>query len=149
MSEGKVRIAEEKDLSGIVNLLKDMPYESGLLLPHVDIVKLSTTIYALFTRFPIFIYEVEGDVVGVFGYYEDTPFWSHEPFLKEAVFYVHKDYRKTNAAKELIGKVVEVAERQKKPLIIELTTGHKLGLKEKLLERKGFSQIGSVLAIGI
>lgn len=146
--KGKVRIAEEKDLSAVVKLLMEIPYDSGLFFPETDVVKVSLLVYEIYKRLPIFVYEKEGELVGVFFFSETSHWWSSEKFYTELGMFVKKEHRQPYVFKGLLDKVTEFAERNKTPLIITIFSANKLDTKEKMLERKGFVKVGSYHGIG-
>ncbi len=146
--EVKCRVAVRTDIAGIFRLLKSQETEIGpwnVFTP--DYAKALGFIAELLEVGIILVAEMDGKIVGSVGAGPQEFFFSRDVFLCDYWTIVHKDYRRSTVASELLVKLKEFQEKVGIPLLVGVFSVVRSQAKMALY-RRHFEPMGAVYAKG-
>ena len=138
-----IRRANVLDISAIIFMLNQMHKETEVEVPKINTQKLINKINELLHRGVILVAIENNKLVGSIGGITVTDWWSDEPYLSDAWFYVSPDFRKSTFAKNLCMDFIKVAKDAKMKVRLGHVFSGDLDRKDKFYERLGLVKVGS------
>lgn len=139
-----IRRATVLDISALAIMLDTMHKETEIELPKIDAMKLINKINDLIHNGLVFVSVKDNKIQGSIGGQICSDWWSTEKYLGDAWFYVFKDQRKSNVAKNLIQAYINSA----KDANMKVRLGHifsgDIDRKDKFFKRLGLVKAGSI-----
>ena len=139
-----IRRATVLDISALAIMLDTMHKETEIEVPKIDAMKLINKINDLIHNGLVFVSVKDNKIQGSIGGQIFSDWWSTEKYLGDAWFYVFKDQRKSNVAKNLIQAYINSA----KDANMKVRLGHifsgDIDRKDKFFKRLGLVKAGSI-----
>lgn len=139
-----IRRATVLDISALAIMLDTMHKETEIEVPKIDAMKLINKINDLIHNGLVFVSVKDNNIQGSIGGQICSDWWSTEKYLGDAWFYVFKDQRKSNVAKNLIHAYINFA----KDANMKVRLGHifsgDIDRKDKFFKRLGLVKAGSI-----
>lgn len=149
MTEITIKSAQPEDIPQLVSLGYKSFEENELIQfcakPDFNTVLVGFTDMVIDTGMVFTLRNKENPNVidGVLALKQDSLWWSTEPLLIEAFFYVKPEVRSFKMAKTLLSNAKEYAIMNKIPIVMDLFTQKDVEEKKKLLKYMGFKECGS------
>jgi len=139
-----IRKATVLDISALVLMLDTMHKETEIEVPKINTVKLVDKINQLIHTGLVLVSvkgnKIQGSIAGLVS----QDWWSEEKYIADAWFYVFKDQRKSDVAKNLLQDYIKMSKDAK----LKIRLGHifsgDLERKDNLFKRLGFVKAGSI-----
>ena len=139
-----IRRATILDISAIALMLNTMHKETDIEVPQIHTNKLITKINELIHHGLVFVSIKDDKIQGSIGGLISQDWWSEEKYIADAWFYVFKDQRKSDVAKNLLQSYIKSAKDAK----LKIRLGHifsgDLDRKDNFFKRLGFVKAGSI-----
>ena len=139
-----IRRATILDISAIALMLNTMHKETDLEVPKIHTSKLINKINELIHNGLVFVSIKDDKIQGSIGGLVSQDWWSEEKYIADAWFYVFKDQRKSDVAKNLLQNYIKSAKDAK----LKIRLGHifsgDLDRKDNFFKRLGFVKAGSI-----
>lgn len=142
--------ASREDLPQIVKMAEKVQKEQNFenfYKPNIG--KAASFIYQAWLKYPIFVYKVDGEIVGMVGIIVEAEWWTDERIILDYVFYVEPEHRKTEVTGALIDAVKDFAKINDLKIVIQFVTSDYIDKKLKLFEDRGFRKSGFVATFGV
>lgn len=141
-----IRPAKVDDITGIIELGKELLDESPVLPPHDPLkARKALAFFISGARTSVFVAEHDGEIVGFIVGVLDEYWWSEVQYASDAAFYVKPEFR--GYAVGLVKRLVTWAKKFKKVKHISLGVSSGLETYERtgqLYERLGFKPVGGI-----
>lgn len=138
-----IRRANVGDISALAIMLDTMHKETEIKVPKINTLKLINKINDLIHNGLVFVSIKDNKIQGSIAGQICSDWWSEEKYIGDAWFYVFKEQRKTDVAKNLIQTYIKTAKDAK----IKIRLGHifsgDIERKDKFFKRLGFVKAGS------
>jgi L-amino acid N-acyltransferase YncA len=139
-----IRRATILDISALALMLDTMHKETEIEVPKINTNKMITKINELIHNGLVFVSikdnKIQGSIAGLIS----QDWWSEEKYIADAWFYVFKDQRKSNVAKNLLDNYIKTSKDAK----LKIRLGHifsgDLDRKDNFYKRLGFVKAGSI-----
>tara|TARA_R110002020_G_scaffold46645_4_gene132735 strand:+ start:249 stop:683 length:435 start_codon:yes stop_codon:yes gene_type:complete len=138
-----IRKANALDISAITYMLSVMHKETELYVPTINSYKLVDKVNNIIHSGIVLVATEENQLQGSIGGTISTDWWSDEQYLSDLWFYVYKDYRKSNIAKNLIADFIKIGKEAKMKIRLGHIFSGDLDRKDKFYERLGLVKAGS------
>jgi GNAT superfamily N-acetyltransferase len=139
-----IRKATILDISALLVMLHTMHKETEVDVPKINSAKMINKINELLHHGLILVAETDNKLIGSIGGIPTTDWWSDEKYMADAWFYVYKNHRNSNCAKNLVEHFIKLV----KEVNMKIRLGHifsgDVDRKDNLFERLGFTKVGSV-----
>lgn len=139
-----IRKATVLDISALVLMLDTMHKETEIEVPKINTVKLVDKINQLIHTGLVLVSVKDNKIQGSIAGLMSQDWWSEEKFIADAWFYVFKDQRKSDVAKNLLQDYIKMSKDAK----VKIRLGHifsgDLERKDNLFKRLGFVKAGSI-----
>jgi L-amino acid N-acyltransferase YncA len=139
-----IRRATILDISAIALMLNTMHKETDIEVPKIHTNKLITKINELIHNGLVFVSIKDDKIQGSIGGLISQDWWSEEKYIADAWFYVFKDQRNSDVAKNLLQSYIKSAKDAK----LKIRLGHifsgDLDRKDNFFKRLGFVKAGSI-----
>ena len=139
-----IRRATILDISALALMLNTMHKETDIEVPKINTNKLITKINELIHNGLVFVSIKDDKIQGSIGGLISQDWWSEEKYIADAWFYVFKDQRKSDVAKNLLQSYIKSAKDAK----LKIRLGHifsgDLDRKDNFFKRLGFVKAGSI-----
>ena len=139
-----IRKATVLDISALVLMLDTMHKETEIEVPKINTVKLVDKINQLIHTGLVLVSIKDNKIQGSIAGLMSQDWWSEEKFIADAWFYVFKDQRKSDVAKNLLQDYIKMSKDAK----VKIRLGHifsgDLERKDNLFKRLGFVKAGSI-----
>ena len=145
MIRATYRIAQEKDLEAVYDVLKEMHEEVGMSTWAVE--KSLRQIVNLLEEGVIFLAEISGRIVGTVGLGPSQWWYSEDFFLTDYWTFVRKGYRRSAIANELLKQAKEFAQRVNLPIAVAVLSPTDVPRKNALFKRH-FTPVGEIFVEG-
>lgn len=132
----------------IIRLLESGRSEVGMGLPYPDQPYAIQQLLDYIGRGYVFVARLaeDGEIVGVLILEPQKLWYKAAPhYIQSLEFYVDPEFRKGGTAKLLLKRGIKVANVAGVPLIVSVTSGGMAEMKDRFIERQGFSYIGGNL----
>lgn len=138
-----VRVAEYEDLPRVAALCaRGIEELEDVLLGQVNHDKLFERIKFFWSQAPCLLYEVEGEIVGIWGLNTLVPFYSDTPFIGDYMFYILPEHRSFKVAKIMCEAVKSVSHEFGMPVELNYMVPEKVPQKQRLFEMMKFRTTG-------
>lgn len=137
-----LRMAVPADHEQVLNLALQIPQENTDYFPGACPVKVSDKLEELTRNNTLLVYENNGRIVGILGVVIDSFWWSDEPQIMDAIFYVDPDFRSFSAYRRMLSAVEEIAKLNKLPLSLLFFTTKDTKRKFDMVLRRGYKPVG-------
>ena len=138
-----IRKASVLDISAITYMLNTMHKETELNVSTINTFKLVNKINEIIHTGIVLVAIQDNKLVGSIGGTTSSDWWSEEKHLSDLWFYVYKDARKSDIAKNLITDFIKIGKEAK----LKIRLGHifsgDVDRKDKFYERLGLVKAGS------
>mgnify|MGYP003656359700 CR=1 FL=1 len=138
-----IRKASVLDISAITYMLNTMHKETELNVSTINTFKLVNKINEIIHTGIVLVAIQDNKLVGSIGGTTSSDWWSEEKHLSDLWFYVYKDARKSEIAKNLITDFIKIGKEAK----LKIRLGHifsgDVDRKDKFYERLGLVKAGS------
>ena len=138
-----IRKANALDISAITYMLSVMHKETELYVPTINSYKLVDKVNNIIHNGMVLVATEGNQLQGSIGGTISTDWWSDEQYLSDLWFYVYKDHRKSNIAKNLITDFIKVGKEAKMKIRLGHIFSGDLDRKDKFYERLGLVKAGS------
>ena len=139
-----IRKATVLDISALVLMLDTMHKETEIEVPKINTVKLVDKINQLIHTGLVLVSIKDNKIQGSIAGLVSQDWWSEEKYIADAWFYVFKDQRKSDVAKNLLQDYIKMSKDAK----LKIRLGHifsgDLERKDNLFKRLGFIKAGSI-----
>jgi|TARA_X000001382_G_scaffold91357_2_gene65900 L-amino acid N-acyltransferase YncA len=139
-----IRKATVLDISALVLMLDTMHKETEIEVPKINTVKLVDKINQLIHTGLVLVSVKDNKIQGSIAGLMSQDWWSEEKYIADAWFYVFKDQRKSDVAKNLLQDYIKMSKDAK----VKIRLGHifsgDLERKDNLFKRLGFVKAGSI-----
>ena len=139
-----IRKATVLDISALVLMLDTMHRETEIEVPKINTVKLVDKINQLIHTGLVLVSVKDNKIQGSIAGLMSQDWWSEEKYIADAWFYVFKDQRKSDVAKNLLQDYIKMSKDAK----VKIRLGHifsgDLERKDNLFKRLGFVKAGSI-----
>ena len=139
-----IRKATVLDISALVLMLDTMHKETEIEVPKINTVKLVDKINQLIHTGLVLVSIKDNKIQGSIAGLMSQDWWSEEKYIADAWFYVFKDQRKSDVAKNLLQDYIKMSKDAK----VKIRLGHifsgDLERKDNLFKRLGFVKAGSI-----
>jgi GNAT superfamily N-acetyltransferase len=137
-----IKQASIEDLPICIRLLAAMFAENSEVYPVFDKELLEEGVKALIKGSNLLIIVNNSIGVGLLAMTIKQFPWSKEDFLSNELTYILPDFRSHNLEKRLLSLAEEYAKINQLPLIFQCISTEQVGLKHKLLKKRGFQELG-------
>ena len=138
-----IRKASVLDISAITYMLNTMHKETELYVSTINTFKMVNKINEIIHTGIVLVAIQDNKLVGSIGGTTSSDWWSEEKHLSDLWFYVYKDARKSDIAKNLITDFIKIGKEAK----LKIRLGHifsgDVDRKDKFYERLGLVKAGS------
>ena len=138
-----IRKASVLDISAITYMLNTMHKETELNVSTINTFKMVDKINEIIHTGIVLVAIQDNKLVGSIGGTTSSDWWSEEKHLSDLWFYVYKDARKSDIAKNLITDFIKIGKEAK----LKIRLGHifsgDVDRKDKFYERLGLVKAGS------
>ena len=138
-----IRKASVLDISAITYMLNTMHKETELNVSTINTFKLVNKVNEIIHTGIVLVAIQDNKLVGSIGGTTSSDWWSEEKHLSDLWFYVYKDARKSEIAKNLITDFIKIGKEAK----LKIRLGHifsgDVDRKDKFYERLGLVKAGS------
>ena len=138
-----IRKASVLDISAITYMLNTMHKETELNVSTINTFKLVNKVNEIIHTGIVLVAIKDNKLVGSIGGTTSSDWWSEEKHLSDLWFYVYKDARKSDIAKNLITDFIKIGKEAK----LKIRLGHifsgDVDRKDKFYERLGLVKAGS------
>tara|TARA_X000001382_G_scaffold2381_1_gene2841 strand:+ start:77 stop:511 length:435 start_codon:yes stop_codon:yes gene_type:complete len=138
-----IRKASVLDISAITYMLNTMHKETELNVSTINTFKLVNKVNEIIHTGIVLVAIQDNKLVGSIGGTTSSDWWSEEKHLSDLWFYVYKDARKSDIAKNLITDFIKIGKEAK----LKIRLGHifsgDVDRKDKFYERLGLVKAGS------
>jgi len=138
-----IRKANALDISAITYMLSVMHKETELYVPTINSYKLVDKVNNIIHNGMVLVATEGNQLQGSIGGTISTDWWSDEQYLSDLWFYVYKDHRKSNIAKNLIADFIKIGKEAKMKIRLGHIFSGDLDRKDKFYERLGLVKAGS------
>lgn len=138
----KIRDAKPYDITKICTLLEQAVYEGEGLYPEPDRYMAINWVTGILTTGYVIVAESGGRVVGSIAVTEFRFPWSPKPYLYVDWLYVAKAYRSGGTFEALMSVIETFADSKEVPIFGGIMSGKRAGLKDRLMERRGYQYLG-------
>jgi|TARA_R100001163_G_scaffold15097_1_gene13709 N-acetylglutamate synthase-like GNAT family acetyltransferase len=140
-----VRKAGILDISSLILLLAEMHKNVKLSIPKINSELLVDKISQAIHKGVVFVVLddkniIKGSIGGMIG----SDWWSEDKYLADLWFYVTPDYRKSNAASELVKNFMKVAKDSKIPVRLGHVFSGDIDRKDNFFSKLGLVKAGSI-----
>ena len=138
-----IRKASVLDISAIIYMLNTMHKETEINVSTINSFKLVNKVNEIIHTGIVLVAIQDNKLVGSIGGTTSSDWWSEEKHLSDLWFYVYKDARKSDIAKNLITDFIKIGKEAK----LKIRLGHifsgDVDRKDKFYERLGLVKAGS------
>ena len=138
-----IRKASVLDISAIIYMLNTMHKETEINVSTINSFKLVNKVNEIIHTGIVLVAVQDNKLVGSIGGTISSDWWSEEKHLSDVWFYVYKNARKSNIAKNLIVDFIKIGKEAK----LKIRLGHifsgDVDRKDKFYERLGLVKAGS------
>ena len=138
-----IRKATVLDISSIIFMLNTMHKETEIDVPKINSFKLVTKVNEVLHTGIVLVAIKDNKLLGSIGGIITTDWWSEEKHLSDIWFYVFKDARKSNIAKNLIVDFIKIGKQAKMKIRLGHIFSGDVDRKDKFYERLGLVKAGS------
>jgi len=139
----EIRYAGVADIPKIYRLIEHLHSETGdINLPEIEAHVLAPFITNIVVKCFCLVAVFDGIVIGSIGIMNNGCYWSGKPFMQDAWFYVHKDYRKTLAAGRMYVEAIKYVDENNAPFRFSVGTGLNTEEMNTMLTKRGFVNLG-------
>jgi len=139
-----IRKATVLDISALIIMLDTMHKETEIEVPKINTVKLVDKINQLIHTGLVLVSVKDNKIQGSIAGLMSQDWWSEEKYIADAWFYVFKEQRKSDVAKNLLQDYIKMSKDAK----LKIRLGHifsgDLERKDNLFKRLGFVKAGSI-----
>jgi hypothetical protein len=145
-NKNETYIGSFEDFEEIVDLILSLPETETEFNYDVDTHKVVNNIAKWMASYLPLVYrdpETE-ELVGVMLFEEHSNWWSTDPeYLHNTVLYIKPKFRNTKLLTSFLENAEKYAKISDKQLVMGFAFVNDLGVKEKLLEKKGYERVAS------
>ena len=145
MIKATYRIAQEKDLEEVFEVLREMHEEVGLSSLSVE--KTVHQIVTLFNEGVIFLAVISGRIVGTMGIGPAQWWYSDDFYLTDYWTFVRKGYRRSMIASDLLQQAKDFAQKIEFPIAVAVLSPTDVPRKNALF-RRHFTPVGEIFVEG-
>ena len=138
-----IRKANALDISAITYMLSVMHKETELYVPTINSHKLVNKVNDIIHSGIVLVATEQNQLLGSIGGTIGTDWWSDEQYLSDLWFYVYKDHRKSNIAKNMIVDFIKIGKEANMKIRLGHIFSGDLDRKDKFYERLGLVKAGS------
>ena len=138
-----IRKANALDISAITYMLSVMYKETELYVPTINSHKLVNKVNDIIHSGIVLVATEQNQLLGSIGGTIATDWWSDEQYLSDLWFYVYKDHRKSNIAKNMIVDFIKIGKEANMKIRLGHIFSGDLDRKDKFYERLGLVKAGS------
>ena len=138
-----IRKANALDISAITYMLSVMHKETELYVPTINSHKLVNKVNDIIHSGIVLVATEQNQLLGSIGGTISTDWWSDEQSLSDLWFYVYKDHRKSNIAKNMIVDFIKIGKEANMKIRLGHIFSGDLDRKDKFYERLGLVKAGS------
>ena len=138
-----IRKASVLDISAITYMLNTMHKETELNVSTINTFKLVNKINEIIHTGIVLVAIQDNKLVGSIGGTTSSDWWSEEKHLSDLWFYVYKDARKSEIAKNLITDFIKIGKQAKMKIRLGHIFSGDVDRKDKFYERLGLVKAGS------
>lgn len=139
----EVSLATMEQLDECVQLALQIPLENEWdSFPAPDYDKVQETLKKLIEDQTLIIYTNNKIIVGILGCIIDTFWWSNQPMMMDALFYIKPEFRSYAAFDRLLSTAEEFAKINGLPLALLFFTTKDTERKFNMVQKRGYKPIG-------
>jgi hypothetical protein len=141
--------ATDSDITLLIKLLINMHEEADTIYPPYDKYLMARFIKPIVANKLCLLLKKDKEIVGSIGGQIRRWWFSHNEYLGDAFFYIHKDHRSYQNASLLIKGFNNIANEKLMPCMVGTLDAKDLDRKSELYEKLGFRRIGNIFANGV
>ena len=138
-----IRKATVLDISSIIYMLDTMHKETEINVSTINSFKLVNKVNEILHTGIVLVAIENNKLLGSIGGTISTDWWSEEKHLSDLWFYVYKEARKSNIAKNLIVDFLKIGKEAKMKIRLGHIFSGDVDRKDKFYERLGLVKAGS------
>ena len=138
-----IRKASVLDISSIIYMLNTMHKETEINVSTINSFKLVNKVNEILHTGIVLVAIENNKLLGSIGGTISTDWWSEEKHLSDLWFYVYKEARKSNIAKNLIVDFIKIGKEAKMKIRLGHIFSGDVDRKDKFYERLGLVKAGS------
>tara|TARA_R110000796_G_scaffold168355_1_gene285310 strand:- start:180 stop:614 length:435 start_codon:yes stop_codon:yes gene_type:complete len=138
-----IRKATVLDISSIIYMLDTMHKETEINVSTINSFKLVNKVNEILHTGIVLVAIENNKLLGSIGGTISTDWWSEEKHLSDLWFYVYKEARKSNIAKNLIVDFIKIGKEAKMKIRLGHIFSGDVDRKDKFYERLGLVKAGS------
>ena len=139
-----IRRATILDISALAIMLNTMHEETELQVPKIKTDKLINKINELIHSGLVFVSIKDNKIQGSIAGQICQDWWSEEKYVGDVWFYVFKEQRKSNVAKNLLQAYIKTAKDAKMKIRLGHLFSGDIDRKDNFFKRLGFVKAGSI-----
>ena len=138
-----IRKANILDISSLIFMLDTMHKETELNVPTINSFKLTNKVNEVIHSGLVLVATNENKLLGSVGGTICTDWWSDEQYITDLWFYVYKEHRQSNIAKNLIVDFIKNGKKANMKVRLGHIFSGDVNRKDKFYERLGLVKAGS------